>query len=84
MVQPAVVLAGRVRLWLDESLLEKVSTAHLESRALRAGKIMAKRGLCLGLQVDKTITELEDFKPLSVEESVRDWLARPRGKSLLL
>ena len=71
-------------LGLDESLLEKVSTAHLESRALRAGKIMAKRGLCLGLQVDKTITELEDFKPLSVEESVRDWLARPRGKSLLV
>ena len=48
----------------------------MESRALRAGKIVAKRGLCL-IKVDKTITELEDFKPLSVER-VCDWLARPR------
>jgi len=70
-------------LGLDESLLEKVSTAHLESRALQAGKSMAKRGLRLGLQVEKTMRELEGFKPLSVEESVRDWLAHPRGKSLL-
>ena len=70
-------------LGLDESLLEKVSTAHLESRALQAGKIMAKRGLRLGLQVEKTMRELEGFKPLSVEGSVCDWLARPCGKSLL-
>jgi len=70
-------------LGLDESLLEKVSTAHLESRALQAGKSMAKRGLRLGLLVGKTMRELEDFEPLSVEESVRDWLAHPYGKSLL-
>ena len=70
-------------LGLDESLLEKVSTAHVESSALQAGKSMANRGLRLGLQVEKTTRELKGFKPLSVEESVRDWLARPRGKSLL-
>jgi len=76
----AVILAEE--LGYDTRLVESITTCDLESRAQREGRLMAKRGLNLGLLMSKTSSQLPHFQARSVRESIKHWLAHPRGKLL--
>lgn len=68
---------------LDSSLLERVSTNSLQAREAVATKSSAKRGLKLGLRMEKTLECLGIFTPRTVEQSLCDWLEHPIGKPLI-
>lgn len=58
----------------DQNLIKDVTT----SEAVRQGK--AKRGLKLGLNMDKTLTFLEKkYHPNTLQKNLEDWLDRQRG-----
>ena len=58
----------------DQNLIKGVTT----SEAVKQGK--AKRGLKLGLNMDKTLTFLEKkYHPNSLQKNLEDWVDRQRG-----
>ena len=68
---------------LDEALIAKVTTQELQDDACREGRLMAKRGLKLGLTMDKTLATVTDIQVRTVSTCMKDWLRHPRGKTLV-
>jgi len=58
----------------DASLLHGVETSNAGQAALRP--------LASGLTLDKTQAAIPGWKPRTVEEAVKHWMANPRGKPL--
>ena len=59
---------------INAALLNGVTTSN-------AGQA-AKRPLDSGLTLDKTFATIPGWRPLSVKESIKHWVATPRGKAL--
>lgn len=59
---------------LMPALLNGVTTSN-------AGQA-ARRPLASGLTLDKTFSVIPGWRPLSVKESIKHWIATPRGKPL--